>query len=310
MKKTMKKMLAASTLCIIMSGSFIGGSARVLAEEYYGWNDGTRDNSPYLLYVTPKNEKSRLLNTVVYCFNKDLQWPENWEKSKDFETIMKDSQFKLPLYNRQEGTEETVTRLAKKKNNKVNQLSIALTAVLENGYPNKKRIKNLSDEQFRIVTQCAIWYFCDSQEKPDSYLSSKEKLTREQQEVFAELVKIGEEASNANIKNNNIKLDLYITNDKNRYQSPYQNLLGFSFTSGKSKKENCDCIDIWFEKDERNNGYWLLKFKDSNKNGKKDPNEQIIDNIFIENGKNGIDGTPGLPGPKGPKGDRGERGPA
>ncbi|HEL1115494.1 TPA: thioester-forming surface-anchored protein [Streptococcus equi subsp. zooepidemicus] len=310
MKKTMKKMLAASTLCIIMSGSFIGGSARVLAEEYYGWNDGTRDNSPYLLYVTPKNEKNRLLNTVVYCFNKDLQWPENWEKSKDFETIMKDSQFKLPLYNRQEGTEETVTRLAKKKNNKVNQLSIALTAVLENGYPNKKRIKNLSDEQFRIVTQCAIWYFCDSQEKPDSYLSSKEKLTREQQEVFAELVKIGEEASNANIKNNNIKLDLYITNDKNRYQSPYQNLLGFSFTSGKSKKENCDCIDIWFEKDERNNGYWLLKFKDSNKNGKKDPNEQIIDNIFIENGKNGIDGTPGLPGPKGPKGDRGERGPA
>ncbi|HEK9986120.1 TPA: TQXA domain-containing protein [Streptococcus equi subsp. zooepidemicus] len=186
---------------------------------------------------------------------------------------------------------------------------MALTAVLENGYPNKKRIKNLSDEQFRIVTQCAIWYFCDSQEKPDSYLSSKEKLTREQQEVFAELVKIGEEASNANIKNNNIKLDLYITNDKNRYQSPYQNLLGFSFTSGKSKKENCDCIDIWFEKDERNNGYWLLKFKDSNKNGKKDPNEQIIDNIFIENGKNGIDGTPGLPGPKGPQGERGEQGP-
>ncbi|MCD3438483.1 hypothetical protein KUF93_11660 [Streptococcus equi subsp. zooepidemicus] len=42
MKKTMKKMLAASTLCIIMSAAFIGGSARVLAEQYYGYDDGTK----------------------------------------------------------------------------------------------------------------------------------------------------------------------------------------------------------------------------------------------------------------------------
>ncbi|HEK9818701.1 TPA: fibronectin-binding protein, partial [Streptococcus equi subsp. equi] len=56
MRKTMKKMLAASTVCIIMSGSFIGGSARILAEQYYGWNDGTRVKSPFFLYVTPTNE--------------------------------------------------------------------------------------------------------------------------------------------------------------------------------------------------------------------------------------------------------------
>ncbi|HEL0713580.1 TPA: fibronectin-binding protein, partial [Streptococcus equi subsp. zooepidemicus] len=46
MRKTMKKMLAASTVCIIMSGSFIGGSARILAEQYYGWNDGRGSKSP------------------------------------------------------------------------------------------------------------------------------------------------------------------------------------------------------------------------------------------------------------------------
>ncbi|HEL1268670.1 TPA: fibronectin-binding protein, partial [Streptococcus equi subsp. zooepidemicus] len=52
MRKTMKKMLVASTVCIIMSGSFIGGSARALVEEYYGWNDEKSDQ-PAFLYVTP-----------------------------------------------------------------------------------------------------------------------------------------------------------------------------------------------------------------------------------------------------------------
>src|SRR3712207_8145335 len=79
MRKTMKKMLAASTLCIIMSGSFISGSARVLAEQYYGWNDVTGSKSPFPLYVTPKNgdKNIKVQQTVVYCFNRDGQWPEN-----------------------------------------------------------------------------------------------------------------------------------------------------------------------------------------------------------------------------------------
>ncbi|MCD3440654.1 hypothetical protein [Streptococcus equi] len=84
MRKTMKKMLAASTVCIIMSGSFIGRSARILAEQYYGWNDiNSRTESPFFLYVTPKNETARKVGkegTVVYCFNRDLHWPENWEE--------------------------------------------------------------------------------------------------------------------------------------------------------------------------------------------------------------------------------------
>ncbi|HEL0616194.1 TPA: fibronectin-binding protein, partial [Streptococcus equi subsp. zooepidemicus] len=58
MRKTMKKMLVASTVCIIMSGSFIGGSARALVEEYYGWNDEKSDQ-PAFLYVTPKQDKDK-----------------------------------------------------------------------------------------------------------------------------------------------------------------------------------------------------------------------------------------------------------
>ncbi|WP_151374915.1 Cys-Gln thioester bond-forming surface protein [Streptococcus equi] len=81
MRKTMKKMLAASTLCIIMSGSFISGSARVLAEKYYGFNDGTGEHSPFPVYVTPITKPNRNTAKVVYCFNKDMKWPETWDKA-------------------------------------------------------------------------------------------------------------------------------------------------------------------------------------------------------------------------------------
>ncbi|WP_231152972.1 hypothetical protein [Streptococcus equi] len=79
MKKTMKKMLAASTLCIIMSGSFIGGSARVLAEQYYGYDDGTQKggSDPAFLYVSPKDNPN--MSAIVYCFNKENTPPNPWK---------------------------------------------------------------------------------------------------------------------------------------------------------------------------------------------------------------------------------------
>lgn len=78
--KSFRKVLTTSATCIVLATSFAGGTLRVWAEQlYYGWNDGTRQDSPFFLYVSPTNEENRKLGTIVYCFNKDMQWPENWE---------------------------------------------------------------------------------------------------------------------------------------------------------------------------------------------------------------------------------------
>src|SRR3712207_1320617 len=79
--KSFRKVLTTSATCIVLATSFAGGTLRVWADKYYGWNDGTRQDSPFFLYVSPQNAPKRELKDeyVVYCFNKNMHWPDQWE---------------------------------------------------------------------------------------------------------------------------------------------------------------------------------------------------------------------------------------
>ncbi|HEL0632489.1 thioester-forming surface-anchored protein [Streptococcus equi subsp. zooepidemicus] len=223
MRKTMKKMLAASTVCIIMSGSFIGGSARILAEQYYGWNDTTRHDSPFFLYVTPTNESQRKTenSNVVYCFNRDKEWPANWDAVRTLEQVNNDKPYNLPIYDKLPGTTESFTKNASKPRGGVN-IGKSLIAILINGYPNKK-IGNLDDTKSRILTQLAIWYFSDSFDK--QYFQRNYSLSEEENKSLMNLIQIGEEAAKKQEQPTH-QLDIYVTTQQDYKHRPYQNLLG------------------------------------------------------------------------------------
>ncbi|HEL0521838.1 TPA: thioester-forming surface-anchored protein [Streptococcus equi subsp. zooepidemicus] len=218
MRKTAKKMLAASTICIIMSGSFIGGAARVLAEQYYGWNDiNSRTESPFFLYVTPKNETTRKVGkegTVVYCFNRDLKWPENWEQHQ---TTLP---YGLPLYNKWKGTDETFKQAAPKFRTTIGNITNSLVAVLSKGYPTVTNVEGLDETSSRKVTQLAIWYFSDSFDK--QWFKGNYKLNDKEDQALQHLIDLGEQASREQ-KEQSYTLDIYL--HESGY-TQYQNLLG------------------------------------------------------------------------------------
>ncbi|HEL1198404.1 TPA: thioester-forming surface-anchored protein, partial [Streptococcus equi subsp. zooepidemicus] len=219
MRKTMKKMLAASTLCIIMSGSFISGSARVLAEQYYGYDDGTQKGGdwPAFLYVTPKEQprKETDVKRIVYCFNRDNAYPDPW----DTHFPQSPRQLPLPIYDRYLGSDELLQRYSKKHND---NLRVTLGVLLENGYPHKK-LNSLTDEQSRRVTQLAIWHFTDGYPQKD--FKTNFKLNNEEEKALNNLINTANEAK---IKKTPLSynLDLYITSYYNDRLKPIQHLLG------------------------------------------------------------------------------------
>ncbi|HEL0673392.1 TPA: thioester-forming surface-anchored protein [Streptococcus equi subsp. zooepidemicus] len=208
MRKTMKKMLAASTVCIIMSGSFIGGSARILAEQYYGWNDGRGSKSPYFLYVTPKNDETKEHKTIVYCFNKDDNWPENWE-----EKITQRPE-DLPLYYDIDGTDETFSKHAKKL--PMAGATKSLVNILIKGYPNNENFPKyfeIDSDSARRVTQIAVWSITDGLKDYRQY-----ELTEKENKALIYLTR------DDNLHNIDYTLKLYIPQDNQTKK--YQHLLG------------------------------------------------------------------------------------
>ncbi|HEK9108214.1 TPA: fibronectin binding protein [Streptococcus equi subsp. zooepidemicus] len=226
--KSFRKVLTTSATCIVLATSFAGGTLRVWAEQlYYGWNDGTGDGRPSFLYVTPVTENTRQLNKIVYCFNKTLHWPDNWEAHVPKPTT-------LPLYDREDGTEDLFKSRSSKFRTGIKNIVVALVAVLQNGYPNKK-VDKLSIESNKKVTQLAIWYFSDSME--ETYLSQEYSLNSDEKSTLKYLIKMGTEASESN-QSLGQTLDLYTYvsgggdyNDR----KPYQHLLGSSLIPKKEK---------------------------------------------------------------------------
>ncbi|MCD3451938.1 thioester-forming surface-anchored protein [Streptococcus equi subsp. zooepidemicus] len=324
MRKTMKKMLAASTLCIIMSGSFISGSARVLAEEYYGWEDGTQTGSsnPAFLYVTPKDEK-RDLKRIVYCFNKEDKYPELWESRYD--TPDKIPTYKLPLYNRYKGTNELFTNNASKKlqAKKLTDITATLVSILKNGYPHGKNYfcaQYCKDEdKARKVTQLAIWHFTDGIDIQS--LKQNYQLSDPEFQGLQYLINAG----NNPYPNSEYTLDIYIAQENSSTTRLFQNLLGSTpiLKFDTPSHSNCQCTKIYITAE--SGGYWIYTYIDENNNNVKDPNEKELQKVFVKNGKDGKpglngrrgpqgepgkSGRDGLPGPTGPKGEPGARGPA
>ncbi|WP_236562962.1 thioester-forming surface-anchored protein [Streptococcus halichoeri] len=211
-------MLAASAACFIFSISSAGGSLQVWAEDYYGWNDGTRNQSPFFLYVTPKDNSTRSTEDkyVVYCFNRDREWPEAWEPVYTDPTKM---QYSLPEYSKQQGTNELFRKLNSKIN--IKNPAAALLSVLSSGYPTGK-LEKLDDDSSRKVTQLAIWYFTDSLNNISQY-----SLNEDEQNAYNNLVKKGKVAGEKE-EASEMTLNIYIYKEGTMTsgKKQYQNLLG------------------------------------------------------------------------------------
>ncbi|WP_043038699.1 thioester-forming surface-anchored protein, partial [Streptococcus equi] len=305
MRKTMKKMLAASTLCIIMSGSFISGSARVLAEQYYGYDDGTQKGVdwPAFLYVTPKEQPKRDtdIRYIVYCFNKSYSYPELWESQ--LKNIIS---HKLPIYEKRVGDDNL---LKLNSQSSVSNLSSKLLTVLTHGYPSKN-LGNLNSQQSRRVTQLAIWHFTDNY--PKQSFKSGYNLSQNEDEELQKLITTAEKGQTTLPT---YSLDFYITSSYNHDTSkPYQHLLGLTSKSIKpehSTPSNCSCHKIYLEKS--GNGISIITYIDKNGNGNYDTGDQIIQKELIRHGLNGPRGEKGERGPAGPQGPQGlpgKQGPA
>ncbi|HEL0692331.1 TPA: thioester-forming surface-anchored protein, partial [Streptococcus equi subsp. zooepidemicus] len=232
MKKTMKKMLAASAACIIMSGGFIGSSARVLAEEYYGYEKGEDNSSPIPLYVTPVSKPNRNYAKIVYCFNKDMDWPEPWEKMYSDPVKIPAA---LPKYNEQKGTNELFQRLNNKI--KVKNPVAALLAILKSGYPTIE-IGGVNQK----TTQLAIWYFTDNLQDIQNY-----NLNPQEQKAYNMLIGKGEEAGK-NEETSGITLNIYsYISGSGQKRQKYQHLLGSTIvpiTDTPPSNNNCQCTKV------------------------------------------------------------------
>ncbi len=152
-------------------------------------------------------------SSVVYCFNVTKATPP-----------FKGSVIKL-LYNEQFGSPKLFTEKAIKPRVKGDELKNSVLRVIYNGYPSNalgiKEKYQLTEGQFRKITQRAIWNFTDSN-------LSLDKLSQKEIDALNELI---------NAKNaipDNLVLNLYLPD--NTY---YQNLLGTKFvTPNLIKLEN------------------------------------------------------------------------
>ncbi|HEL0693539.1 TPA: thioester-forming surface-anchored protein [Streptococcus equi subsp. zooepidemicus] len=292
MKKTMKKMLAASAACIIMSGGFIGSSARVLAEQYYGWNDGTGMNSPFPVYVTPITEPNRKNAKIVYCFNKTMEWPQTWDEA----AIKRPKD--LPLYYDMEGTDSLFKQYASAA--LIPKATKVLANILAKGYPNNSEFAGyfkLTPDSARKVTQIAIWTVTDNLSDYSQY-----NLKSEEKRALSYLT----ENTNGDDYSNGIRLKLYIPQDSQTKK--YQNLLGSTLITPERPKipipHNCSCHKIYLE-EKGKNGVWIITYIDENNNGMFDNGDKEIQRKLI---KHGLDGSRGPKGEAGKAGERGERG--
>ncbi|MDY2962793.1 thioester-forming surface-anchored protein [Streptococcus dysgalactiae] len=216
MKNIIKKLLITTAAFIVMSGSLGVGTLRVLAEQYYGWEDGTRRSSPFFLYATPQDNPKREPQNeyVVYCFNRNLHWPDLWQSGME-------RPGDLPLYEKMQGTTDLFKSKAYKPRSGDN-IEQALVAVLSQGYPNVLSIKGLDANSSRKITQLAIWYFSDSIDHPEDVIT--EQLNQKEKEALYYLIGVGNNSKNHISEEKT--LDLYEYKSQGYRHSGYQNLLG------------------------------------------------------------------------------------
>ncbi|MBI5995974.1 SpaA isopeptide-forming pilin-related protein [Clostridium perfringens] len=180
-------------------------------------DEGKYNDYLFSIYVRPENSDIR--GEVAYCFNANLKGPNE----KGNENL---------LYTKVDGSADEFAKSVKNPryewywfNNKKEKLKECILRVIYNGFPlNKSNFKgNLSDGQFRRVTQRAIWYYTDKIDASSDKLGGP--LKKDELDVFNKLI---------NAKTtlpSDFKLDLYLSNNND-----FQDLLGSSFYEKTVKK--------------------------------------------------------------------------
>ncbi|HEL0572443.1 TPA: fibronectin binding protein [Streptococcus equi subsp. zooepidemicus] len=231
--KSFRKVLTTSATCIVLATSFAGGTLRVWADKYYGWNDiDSRSESPFFLYVTPVTESQRSPKTIVYCFNRNNYWPDNWETH-----VLKPDN--LPTYNKLTGTAKLFQNKATKPRS-VADIEKSLVSVLSKGYPTSNLSQfGISNESARIVTQLAIWYFSDSVNDPESVL--RQRLGGNESKALKYLIEVGEKPQLSEAEQKQT-LDIYVYNSGGYRRTGYQNLLGSTLIPKTPEKPSSESV--------------------------------------------------------------------
>ncbi|HEL0246217.1 TPA: fibronectin binding protein [Streptococcus equi subsp. zooepidemicus] len=225
MRTLLKKMLAGAVAFTMLLLNLTCGMMTVLAEQYYGWSDGS-SSYPSALYVTPVGDTTRKLDIPVYCFDYKLKEPLTWGGEAGSHPGY------LPIYEKYEGLDELLSQEQKmetyyrdkQKIRKVKEIAGSLVAVLGKGYPNNKSellsTYGLSEQSARKVTQLALWCYTDSVE--ENTLMARCDDNSKEKEALKFLINVGKNnAKHYSGKN----LTFYLYSNPS-YDNRFQNLIG------------------------------------------------------------------------------------
>ncbi|HEL0558771.1 TPA: fibronectin binding protein [Streptococcus equi subsp. zooepidemicus] len=229
MRTLLKKMLAGA-VAFTMLLNLTCGMMTALAEQYYGWSDGS-SSYPSALYVTPVGDTTRKLDIPVYCLDQRFLEPLLWGNGKDRPNY-------LTLYNKYEGFQKILesnsgnTSMMSETKNKLQGMKDKLPAIftiLSKGYPNHNielcKKYSLNNQSARKVTQLALWYYTDNIQENElvtRYIDSRGNDEMEKQ-ALSFLIKEGEKNKTESSEKN---LTFYIRHIDSRYGPRYQNLIG------------------------------------------------------------------------------------
>ena len=168
------------------------------------------DNLNNPIYIT--SDKENYKGLVAYCYNAKKKFPTNYESIKKVE------------YKKRVGTAELFKSKATNSILGEKELKDAILRIANIGYPNNKtNIQgryNLTEGQFRNLTQKAIWYYTDNI-KEIGRTNQGMDYPVNQQNAFKELIQNDTEVPQ------NLELNLYDPVDTTL---EWQNLLGTYFS--------------------------------------------------------------------------------
>lgn len=211
-------------------------------------------NNPAMLtrlaYIHKPGDESK--ETVVYCFNVGKHWPVEITDSD---------------YIQKYGSVELFNEAAEKPLLKGDALNEAVLKTIYNGYPyNSAGIKEkykLTDEQFRRVTQRAIWHYTDSFRILDNMNITERK---------AYFALTGQEESDVALNSTPEQMTLYLYMPIN---TEYQNLLGTRFIEPMTTNIENKYTGIKKDKEEG-------KTSGEKKEESEKPNENRFYNLYLK----------------------------
>lgn len=217
-KKIILAALSATFLLVLFSNNKILASEKSTEnsfEAYSTFNKEIKDN--HAIFI--KSKENGMDDIIAYCFNFSKEFPNikalNRQETSNFQKYIKKS-----------ADITTIESLADKEKLKGNALNDALKKVIYNGYghdsSNLAEKYHLSDSDFRLITQYAVWYYTEG--FTEDYIPKELQQNKSSVEVYQLLTAKG----NQNLLTSpeeNIELTLYQYQSDDYSQKMYQNLL-------------------------------------------------------------------------------------